>query len=291
MKDREPTIRSREIGEALRHAMKEAGYSSSEMARQLDWSDSRVSRLLSGKRGGSAMDVSQFIAVCGVKGPEKERLIGLALDQHHRSGWVQSHLPTQLRTLINHENKATAYQNFEFALIPGLLQTGSYIRSLLKEAGRVPEDEIDDRVGAKLGRQGVLSISDRRFTFYIHEFALRLPIGGAVVMSEQLHRLLGMSVRSNIRIRVIRANIGGHAATAGSFILMQFKEIAPIVYLDSETSGIFLELPIEIRSYKSILTALDETALPEGQSREFISETVRELYAEGQDGLAEEQLQ
>src|SRR2546423_3280534 len=113
MKDREPTIRSRELGEALRHAMKEAGYSASDMARQLDWSPSRVSRLLSGKRGGSDLDVSAFVAVCGVKSPEKERLIGLALDQH-RTGWVQPLLPTQLRTLINHENKAVAIKEFQF---------------------------------------------------------------------------------------------------------------------------------------------------------------------------------
>src|SRR5205814_3243575 len=121
MKDREPTIRSRQLGEALRHAMKQAGFSASDMARQLDWSPSRVSRLLSGRRGGSGYDVSAFVAVCGLRGPEKERLLNLALDQH-RPGF-QSHLPTQLRVLIDHESKAVAIKEFEFNLIPGLLQT------------------------------------------------------------------------------------------------------------------------------------------------------------------------
>src|SRR5438552_3268112 len=129
MKDREPTIRSRELGDALRHAMKEAGYTASDMARQLDWSPSRVSRLLSGKRGGSAFDVSAFIGVCGIKSPEKERLMNLALDQH-RTGLIQPHLPTQLRTLINHENKAARISEFQFNLIPGVLQTDAYIRAL-----------------------------------------------------------------------------------------------------------------------------------------------------------------
>jgi transcriptional regulator with XRE-family HTH domain len=186
MKDRVPTIRSRELGEELRRAMKHAGYSASDMARQLDWSSSRVSRLLSGKRGGSALDVSAFIAVCGIRSPEKERLMGLALDQH-RPGFLQPHLPTQLRTLINHENKARAITDFESTLVPGLLQTDAYMRALLTETGLVPEEEINDRVAAKLGRQNLLSRSDRLFTFYVHEFAFRLPVGGAGVMSEQLH--------------------------------------------------------------------------------------------------------
>jgi transcriptional regulator with XRE-family HTH domain len=290
MKDREPTIRSRELGEALRHAMKEAGFSASEMARQLDWSASRVSRLFSGKRGGSSVDVSAFLAVCGVRGPEKERLLGLALDQH-RPGWLQSHLPTQLRTLINHENKAVAITEFESTLVPGLLQTDAYLRALLTETGLVPDEEINDRVAAKLGRQNLLSRSDRMFTFYVHEFAFRLPVGGPGVMWEQLHKLLRMSVRPNITLRVIPTSIGAHAAIAGSFRLMEFDEISPIVYLDSETSGLFLELPIEIRAYKSILDALDAAALPEGQSRGFIGNIVVELYGEDQDDLAKEQLQ
>lgn len=270
--------------------MNEAGYTGNKIAKQLGWSPSRVSRLLSGKRGGSEADVAAFVSVCGVKSPERDRLVNLSTDQH-RTGLIEPHLPTQLRTLINHEKKAVAISNFEFNLIPGLLQTDAYIRSILNENGRVPAEEIDDRVCAKLGRKTVLGHSNRRFRFYLHEFALRLPVGGKGVMSEQLHALLGMSVRPNIKILVVPTSMGAHAATAGSFILMEFNDIRPIVYLDSETSGIFLELPIEIRAYRSVLAAIAAKALPEGQSREFISQTALELYAEDQDDLAEEHLQ
>jgi hypothetical protein len=43
MRDREPPIRSRELGEGLRRAMFDAGLNGSEAARQLGWSSSRVS--------------------------------------------------------------------------------------------------------------------------------------------------------------------------------------------------------------------------------------------------------
>ena len=294
MRDQEPTIRSRELGEGLRRAMRAAGFHASEMARQLEWSPSRVSRLLSGKRGGSGTDVAAFLAICGVRGKERERLMALTAEQHRRS-WFQQHgsrLPKQLRTLMNHESTAVAISQFEFNLVPGLLQTGAWFRALLMEHGRVPEDEVDDRVAARLGRQSLFSRPrPPKCTFFLHEFVFRLPVGGPEVMSEQLHHIIRMSVRPNVSVRVVPGAIGGHAGTAGSFTLMEFDTITPIVYLDSETSSLFLELPVEIEAYQSILAALDATALPEGQSRDFIAELAVELYGDGDDELAEEQLQ
>jgi hypothetical protein len=112
---------------------------------------------------------------------------------------------------------------------------------------------------------------------------LRLPVGGAAVMSEQLHHLLRMAVRPYLTLRVLPASLGAHAATAGSFILMEFAEFKPVVYLDSETSSVFLELPVEIDAYRSILAALAQTALGEEDSRELIATLATELYADRED--------
>jgi len=106
MRDREPTIRSRELGEGLRRAMERAGLDQKGMASLLDWSQSRVSRLLSGKRGGTEVDVSAFLAVTQVTGPERDRLLRICREQN-TPGWLQQHgsrLPKQLLTLIDHEN-------------------------------------------------------------------------------------------------------------------------------------------------------------------------------------------
>ena len=106
--------------------------------------------------------------------------------------------------------------------------------------------------------------------------------------AEQLHKLLQVSVRPLIALRVVPAARGAHAAINGSFQLLEFKQIKPVVYLESETSSLFLELPIEIQAYREILAALDETALPEGQSKNFIGDLAVELYGdrETHDDLA-----
>ena len=208
MYDREPTIRSRELGEGLRRAMEQAGLNGKQAAQLLDWSTSRLSRLVSGKRGGNEVDVSAFLAVCQVTGTERARLLALCRDQN-TPGWLQQHgsrLPKQLATLIDHENKALGYSDVQPLVVPGLLQTGDYARVLISCSANLPVGEVEDRVAARLARQSLFSREHpTRFTFYLHEFVLRTPVGGATVMSDQLHHLLRMSVRSYLTVRVVPA--------------------------------------------------------------------------------------
>ena len=293
MKDREPTIRSRELGEGLRKAMQYAGFNASEVARQLDWSPGRVSRLLSGKRGGSRYDVTAFLTICGVRGTERERLMALSLD-NDRPGWFQQHgpaVPRQVHTLIDHESHATAISDFQIALVPGLLQTGHYARAMMSGSANLPAAEIEDRVSARLARKRLFSRNNPpRLDFFVHEFVLRTPVGGPSVMCDQLHEMLRLSVLPFVSIRVVPAALGAHAAMTGNFTMMEIADFKPITYLDSEISSLFLETPVEIDAYRNILAALEDTALDEGTSRNLMGTVALEFDAlrEDQDDLADE---
>jgi transcriptional regulator with XRE-family HTH domain len=286
MGDREPTIRSRELGEGLRQAMEGAGLNGRQAAYLLGWSESWVSRLLSGKRGGNALDIAAFLGACRVKSPERDRLLALCQEQN-TPGWLQQHgsrLPKQLVTLINHENKAVAIDDFQPIFVPGLLQTGDYARAVISCNVNMPAEEVDERAAARLARQSLLCRDyPPRFTFYVHEFVLRTPVGGSAVMSDQLHHLLRMSVRSYLTLRVVPAKVGAYTAMAGAFTLMEFAEFKPVAYLESETCNLFLERPDEIVAYRRILAALADAALDEGESRELIATVATELYADRED--------
>lgn len=191
--DEDTTVRGRELGEGLRNALQTAGLPGKEVARRLGWSPSKVSRLLTGKRGTTEVDVAAVLALCGTTGHERKRMLELCREMNNH-GWLQQHgghLPRQLRTLIDHEDKAISIQQFQPTLIPGLLQTGDYAHAMLSRSVNVVPEEIDDRVAARLSRQNLFSRHNApEFEFFIHEFALRLPVGGADVMSDQLHHML-----------------------------------------------------------------------------------------------------
>ncbi|MGH3914958.1 MAG: Scr1 family TA system antitoxin-like transcriptional regulator [Pseudonocardiaceae bacterium] len=150
MRQGDSTIRGRELGEGLRKLMKDAGLNGRRTAHLLGWSPSWVSRLLSGKRGATEVDVAAFLGVCRVKCPERDRMLALCREQD-TPGWLQQHgsrLPKQLRTLINHEDKAVVYAHIQPMLVPGLLQTGEYARAVISNVANVPADEVNDRVAA-----------------------------------------------------------------------------------------------------------------------------------------------
>ncbi|HEY2763672.1 MAG TPA: helix-turn-helix transcriptional regulator [Pseudonocardiaceae bacterium] len=286
MRSREPTVRSRELGDGLRQVMQRAGLTGREAAHLLGWSESWVSRLLSGKRGATELDVAAFLGVCRVKGAERDRLLALCQEQR-RPGWLQQHgsrLPKQLVTLIDHESRAVSYSDIQPMLVPGLLQTGEYARAVISRGANMPPEEVDDRVAARLARQNLFS-RDRppRFTFYLHESVLRTPVGGRAVMRDQLHHLLRMSTRSYLAIRVVPLSLGAHAATAGPFIFLEYAEFKPVVYLESETASLFLEKPEEIAAYRNVLEALAGTALGEGQSRELLASLANKFYGNRED--------
>ncbi len=286
MPHREPTIRSRELGEGLRQAMQQAGLSGKQAAQMLDVTPSYVSMLLAGKRAASEVDIAAFLGVCRVKGAERDRLLALCREQE-TPGWFQPHgsaLPKQLVTLIDHENKAVTISDFETVGVPGLLQTGEYARAVISRIVNVPPGEVNDRVAARLARQSLFARErPAAFTFYLHESVLRLPVGGPAVMAEQLRHLHRMSERSYLTLRVVPIALGAHPAMTGAFRLMEFAEFKPVAYLESETSSVFLERPEEIQAYRNILAALADTALSERQSRELIAALATGLDANGED--------
>jgi hypothetical protein len=169
-------------------------------------------------------------------------------------------------------------------LLAGSLQTGDYARAVLTRIVNVPSEEIDERVAARLARSSIFSRPrPARYTFFIGEFVLRLPVGDGSVMSEQLHHLLRMSVRPYISLRVVPTSMGAHAGVEGSFTLMDFATIKPVIYLESATSTLFLEEPEEIIAYQRIVAALAETSLDEQQSRGLIRKIAVELYGDRED--------
>lgn len=286
MQDRTPTIRSRELGDGLRLAMEQAQLNGKQIADRLGWSESKVSRLLTGKRGATEVEVAEFLVTCGARSEERDHLISLCKDQNTKS-WFQQfgpRLPTHIRTYTEHENKATRIIDFQPLVIPGILQTGEYARALFARSATVPEIEIEERVAARAARQIIFSREEpAKFIFIVHEFVLRLPVGGSEVMSEQLHHLLRMSVRPYIDIRVVPARFGAHAGSAGAVKLLESPEYRPVVYVEGENNGLFLEKPDEVTAYRNVLRDLAKAALDGEESKEVIANLAIDLYGARRD--------
>jgi plasmid maintenance system antidote protein VapI len=281
------TARSRELGEIIREKMRLAGFNGKQAARRLDWSEPKLSRIVTGQVGATDVDTYALCVLFNIIGKERDFLITLARN-HVEPGWLQHHdsqVPEEVRTLISHEEKAVTIQEFDAVIVPGLLQTHDYARALLERSALVAADEIDNRITARRARHDEVfnRAAPPEYVAFIHESALLLPVGDAAIMSAQLHYLIQLCIRPNVHIRVIPYAFGAHAGIAGSFRLMTFEDHHPVAYVEEPTAGNFIERPKAIEAYGKIFTVLANSALDEEESKSFITALAMDGYSDGKD--------
>ena len=68
------SARARQLGAELRRERERFGVNLRELAAQLGWSASKVSRMEAGRRGTLTADVAIYLARCGTPRDDRERL-------------------------------------------------------------------------------------------------------------------------------------------------------------------------------------------------------------------------
>jgi transcriptional regulator with XRE-family HTH domain len=263
-----PKPQARGLADGLRGARRASKLAMVEVAEKLEWSQSTLSRIETGLRNASAEEVSALLALYQVTGEPRDSLIEMARDVD-RSNWLETRytdVPSQAKTLAQYESDASRIVDAGLILIPGLLQTASYTRSLMNSGGVQPGD-IQARVDLRLERQKVL---DRRkppaLVAFIDEAALLRRIGGTRVMADQLRHLTSMAHRTNIELRVVPFDIGGHPGVNGAYVLLEFVDARPVVHLEQRRSGVFLHQTVDVDPYVEATASMNAIALDPMQS-------------------------
>ncbi|HUQ59084.1 helix-turn-helix transcriptional regulator [Lentzea sp.] len=287
---RRSTVRGREFGDAIRALLRAAGLTNRAVAELLGWQEAKVSELVNGKAGTSDVDLAKLLGLLRTPPDEFDHLMALHHETHVRD-WLQpkeSGVTDRARTLREHEKIASDITGWSMNVVHGMLQVPEYTRHLALAKPLAP-DEARALAVSRAARQRAVLDGYRTVTIFMHEQALRLPVGNEDVMAEQLHHLLRLSVRPYLMIRLIPTAFGPHAGLAGDFDRLQFKKIPPIIYVESEGANVFLEDQLSVGRYDTVVKSLGRTALDEERTRKLITDIIGE-EARG-DQVAEEQLQ
>jgi transcriptional regulator with XRE-family HTH domain len=216
---------------ALRSAREAAQLTQADVADRLEWSVSKVNRIENGEVTISATDLRALMALLGVTDPETiEQLTSWARTARSRGWWdgpeFRAHLTPAMRQLIQYEAQATAIRCFHPTLIPGMLQTPEYARTVLDFWVELPEETRTARQALRVERRSrLLQGSDRpQFLLLLDESAIQRPVGGPAVMAEQLGSLLSMIKTGEIIARVVPLISGAPLGAMGSFIILDLNE-------------------------------------------------------------------
>lgn len=262
------TARGRVFGVGMLAAMEAAKLNGSGLAKLAGWDASKVSNMLNGRGVVDLEEVSLLLGICRTPLKERERLRGLFAARNVRWWWQPYDVcvPERSDAVTVQLAAAETLIGWDPHVVPLLLRTAEYERELLAASATVPADEVEERVRGLLAIQQSLP-READCTFYVHEVALRLQIGGRTTQAEQLHHLM---VNRNRKVRVVPASVGAHAGVAGAFTWLTFARFEPLVWMRAESSSLFVETEEAAHSYEAVVRKLDEVSLGEDESLDFI---------------------
>lgn len=266
-----PTVRLRRLARELRRLREDAGLTPEAAAAQLGWSRSKVSRIETGRTMASRSDVAAVCDLYGVNSAARAGLIQLAAEVRQR-GWWTAYADVFTGSYIGLEDEAALIRQWEVQLVPGLLQTEDYARTVISL--HRPEEEVQRRVMARMARRTLLGRPDApQFCAVLDEAAVRRPIGGAKVMLEQLEALVVAARRGNVEIRVLPFVAGEHAGLEGAFTILSFsEEIDPdVAYVEGTAGDIYVESSEQVERCKLIFQRISDAALSPEESLVLIS--------------------
>lgn len=279
-----PTAQRLVLGGHLRRLREERGITTEQAAEAIRGSHSKISRMEHGRVGFKERDVSDLLTLYGVvDGEQRAALLNMARDSS-TVGWWHSYsdvLPNWVEPYVGLEAAASIIRTYQVQFVPGLLQTETYARALLRLGfPSADEEEVARRSELRVSRQEILNKPHApRLWAVVDEAALRRPLGGASVMREQLRHLIDMADHPAVTLQVLPFRVGGHAAGGGPFAILRFAEpdLSDVVYVEQLTSALYLDKPADLDRYMEVMEQLCLQAEHTSQTVKLINSILAEL--------------
>lgn len=278
-----PVVIRRRLGHVLKQLRGGRKLQLADVARKLEISPSKLSRIETGHVEPKFRDVRDLLEIYDAPVDLRDRVLDWA-SEAKSPGWWQPLAPSMtiadLDMLISLETESRTKVGYSLA-VPGLLQTAQYARALLM-AGlpTQPAHERDRLVEIRMRRQAVLDpdrpgIPPLELHQVIDESALYRSDDPAL-MGPQLRRLLEWSEQPNITIQVLQFRAGWTPAM-GNFSIFEPRDPVtdwPVVNVESSSTDAYTDSGADVAHYRSTWEATVERAMSPQRSRELIARMV-----------------
>ncbi|KOG31733.1 MULTISPECIES: helix-turn-helix domain-containing protein [Streptomyces] len=223
-----------------------------------------------------------------VGGPE----VVQALDQYYGTATMLLALwelavgdPTQFkeryRRYMTLEAEAISLWHFAPYLLPGLLQTDAYARTLMGWGGGFEGDELTRQVEARSGRRALLEGENAPvFRTILSETVLRTPLPVRAQWQKQLEWLLTISDRRNVAVQVVPHAAGLYGLANTDVMFLKPTDGRTVAWIETSYSGEFVEETAAVDRLQHRYDLVRDLALSPADSRKFILRTLEEASCE-----------
>jgi transcriptional regulator with XRE-family HTH domain len=271
------------VGSQLRRLRTQRGLTREQAGEAIRASEWKIHRLENGQVGFKERDLVDLLDLYGVTDAvEVASLITLAREAN-QPGWWQHYgdiLASWFRAYVDLESAASMIRAYEGQLVPGLLQTEEYVRSVVQGALEDTAEEVERRVALRMARQSLLERPEApRLWVVMDEAALRRPVGGSKVMRAQLERLIRATEMPNVTLQIIRMRGGAHPAMVGAFSILRFSEedLPDVVYVEHLTNALYLDRREDVEQYLHVMETISVRGEAPSRTAELLDEILREV--------------
>jgi transcriptional regulator with XRE-family HTH domain len=284
------TVPRRQLGRYLRELRGGQRITVKTAAEKLEWSETKLWRIETGQTSLRSHDVELMCRIYAAPPDLTGALMGLAKETKAK-GWWHAYgdvIPDGFDVYIGLEEAASHLSAYQPELVPGLLQTEQYARTVIgADNPGVDQEEIDRRVHVRIARQALIRrrTAPPQLTVALNEAILRRPVGGTQTMATQLDSLAGAAALPSVTLRVVPFSAGlHHGVMSGPFVILRFppngdgRDSEPAtIYIDGFTGALYLDKPREVDRYAHAFTSIWNASLDETASINLIHQAAEDL--------------
>ncbi|MGH3320022.1 MAG: helix-turn-helix domain-containing protein [Streptosporangiaceae bacterium] len=261
------------LGGRLRALRRSTGLSGKDFAALLDWPQSKVSKLETGRQTPSAADIKAWAAAAG----QPRSADALADELSELEQWfteyrrrLRSGMRFRQREAQAAEARMRALRTFSNGRVPAFFQTPQYARHMLTLGARLygAADDVDEAVSVRMRRQEVLYQPGKTFHIVITENVLRsCAVAPVPVMASQLDRLMTATGLASVSFGVIPFTTSWPVHLDHGFWLYDDN----CVIVETLTAELRLTRAEEIKMYRDVFDKLAGIACYGQDARSLIA--------------------
>ncbi|MBB1259017.1 helix-turn-helix domain-containing protein [Streptomyces alkaliterrae] len=186
--------------------------------------------------------------------------------------------PIWAAEFVDREAEAVAISSYENQVLPGLLQTPEYARSVFEnEIPCLSQEEIEQRVSARIERQVVLRReSPVDLSFVISEAVLMDRLGGEEVWRGTLQHLRECADLPGVTIQIMPFGRTTHAGISGPFVLLETADHEHIAYMETQRGSQLVSEPSQVSVLARKYAMLRTQALDVEETRDLMDRRLGE---------------
>ncbi|WP_445527850.1 helix-turn-helix domain-containing protein [Streptomyces cyslabdanicus] len=223
----------RTFGAVVQALREHAGLSRAELGERVSFSRHTVASVELGRRMPDPAFVERAEEALGNTGALRKAAGHLAR---------QPGLAAWFRQWAKLESTAISLNTYECRLVPGLLQTEAYARTLfVNQLPPLGDEQIEAQWVARAERQRLLwEGTNTAFSFILEQHLFLRCTGGVDVTRELIDHVLGLAELRNVEVQVMPQVRESHAGLDGPMQLLETPENRWFAYNEGQRGGLFV---------------------------------------------------